>query len=146
MLRDANGRRMKRPKRRHWSKSRNDHTLFSGHVSGSLLQTHLQSFLLQMSPFPQGVGGLSPNLHLHWQRSGFHSSKVGSHWLGLKVHSHPQLVWFCILISIDRFVPSTCTLTGTSVNCVGTHDRTEGWIILQDPPHLCNLMKYGKSL
>ena len=41
------------------------HTLFDGQVSGALSQIHRQSFLLHLKPSLQGVGGLSPNLHLH---------------------------------------------------------------------------------
>lgn len=122
------------------------HTLFGPHCSGALLQMHLQWLLLQIIPCPQGSGGVSSYLHLHWHWSCLHSSNSGSHLSGLITHSQPQRVWFFSLMILVSLVPITCTVTGTSLNWSGVHDSTEGCTVSHDPPHRWSFTKYGKNL
>lgn len=123
-----------------------DHTLFGGQVCGCLLHTHLQSFLLQVNPFLQGVGGVSPYLHLHWQRSGLHSSSWKLQSSGRTTHSHPHCVWFRSIMVLIVFVPTSCTVTCTSLDCSGMHDLTDGCVESHDPPHRLSFTMYGKYL
>lgn len=121
-------------------------TLFDGQVSGALSQIHRQSFLLHLKPSLQGVGGLSPNLHLHWQSSGFQSSNYKLQSSKVMTHWQPHWVWFRSLIIFVSPVLTIFTLTETSLYCSGTHDLIEGWMSLQDPPQRSNFTKYGKNL